>query len=74
MTLWGKMRWAVETGSKVLICDPTRPQPAKIADPVTSDPETRFPTLTGNIMKFLLFSGYFYDTMRNVNMLSQTDE
>ena len=30
------------TGSDTLTRDPTRPDPAKIADLVTRDPETRF--------------------------------
>jgi len=39
-----KLRTGSNTGSDTLVsvCDPTRPDPDKIADTVTRDPETRF--------------------------------
>jgi len=40
--MFGTLRVRGVTGSGFLTRDPTRPDPAKIADPVTRNPETGF--------------------------------
>ena len=61
-----KLKTESNTGSDTQTRDPTRPDPAEIADPVTRDPETRFHLCQG-------FNNGFYTlntTTRPVAQLS----